>query len=309
MASNDSHPYDFQRQIPDEGFLFVEDGAAKRRKKGRWLVPPPTGALRTTRRDIRTNLFLQFSQLGSSESEILAFANREGFLSPEDYKQLEDVIDGDEKVIYEVTVGESIELWRKEICDLRSALLLWAAVKGRKTNKLKEWIKVHEPDYDNPREFPEHVHTRKSEEGDSVPQAVIFYLGERIVAQSEIHELALDWNDPALSNWPKLGRTVLRSIAASKLKASTQVVVVHESYKLAPKIAVRSLLARIWLQFLDSISSGRLKVCTFCRSLFYAEGRSDQTICSRACRQRSYEIGKAKAKRKGGKRGKKTSER
>ena len=324
MASEDSHPYDFARQIPTGGFLLIEDRAKIKRRSGRWLIASLAGPIRTTRRDIHPKLFLEFGKLEGHESEILAFANREGALVTNESKSLFHLVDsieerlrvygkrkvqpGDNGRFDLMTQGESIDRWQEEICDMRNALSLWQAINAKKIKKLKTWLTTNDSNltanYGDPPRTPESL-----QEGDYIPQTMVSYVGDCEVGHRTTHDINLDWNDTAFGSWSELGRSTLRSIAAEKIRSSTFFGVIHKDKEVFPAVTVHSLLGRIWLQFLDSIASGRLRVCTFCRTLFYAAGRNDQWLCSRACRQRSYEKGKTESKKKGVKRGKKTSKR
>ncbi len=273
--------------------------------KSGWFVRNPDSEFETTGRDIRGDLFLEFGALRRDHERIRGFADREGFLGvgchmrphTKDGTPLTNLDPG--TWIY----GESTGMWLDEIEDMRNTLSLWAAIKSGNTARLKAKLDVgrsHTSDWvdDGPNEL---IHTTPVEynaqpaDGDdeeSIPSLVY-------VRSSELDK----------SNWPRIGRLFIQEMVTRKLEGATRLGVVHEKRKLVAKTCVDSLLARLWLQFLSSISNSRLKRCAACRELFTAKGRIDQETCSQKCRQRLHLQKQKNRERKGGTRGKKTSKR
>ena len=95
------------------------------------------------------------------------------------------------------------------------------------------------------------------------------------------------------NHWVKAGRLLIQSVVQTKMDRKTQLVVVHENHTLVTKVLVKSLLGRMWIQFLDSITDGQLKLCVVCRKPFAAK-RTSNTTCGRACVQRAHEKKKRK---------------
>lgn len=115
--------------------------------------------------------------------------------------------------------------------------------------------------------------------------------------------------------WSWAGRVLLREMINEKLKKRTRVGLVATDDWMQQTIFADSLLARMWLQLMNSVANDRITSCAACPKLFVdlpgarRQRRSDQRTCSDRCRKRLSRMKAAETQAKGGKRGKKTSKR
>lgn len=315
-----SPPYLFRRQIPDEGFHWIfsytEDGEQEAR---RCLTLPRTGALRLTTRDVGVGRYREFADLDGSEEQLLRFANREGFLCAQlpIYERIASSDRSAPPTLYP-NMGEARDVWLSEICDMRTAIQLWQAVQQRAETNLKRWIDIDDStafhNFGDPPTLPSDW-----VEGEAEPTTILIFTGDLILGQRTQHTVSVHYEDECLTHksWVPMARVILGSFAAKKIRAGTSLTVEMERGLPKPRMAVSSLSAHLWLQFLTDISGLHLVLCDGCKELFRRE-RKNHLTCGETCRKRVSDKKKAGkkslankkvSKKKGGRNGSKTSKR
>jgi len=269
--------------VPRAGYRWVQGSEGPRR----WLVKSepatPTEPAHALTRPLRekSGLFQTFAELGSSEAEILAFANRHGWLG----------LEVDSRLTAELPVlrgrrvlGELRKDWARAITEMRLACDLRNAVAGSDLASLKR--KIQQEPWDGPLAFSDHGVLYQSDRGWSRvtprhPEAALLKKGDLLRA----------------------ARVLMQHLANEQLElhTSARVLLDEETGRQGLYVNPKNLLGALWIQFSESIDSGTSsKRCVECGQwVLLAPGtsRSDREFCSDRCRVTAYRKRKKSAAR------------
>ncbi|MCH7869125.1 MAG: hypothetical protein IH881_15630 [Myxococcales bacterium] len=161
---------------------------------------------------------------------------------------------------------------------MRRAVNLAAALKGKKWDQLEAWIRINPPwvSYVDPKLY----------DADSPGSPYLKYLESSGVIKAT---LCRDIEEGQTS---KAGRKLLEEIINTALSNSTRVGVDLEGDRPRQQIFAGSLLAALWLQFLNSVTEERISTCAMCSTLIIDppaaihRRRAELKTCSATCRTR-----------------------
>lgn len=285
--TNRDHPYSSKatEEVPVGGFRWTEavvNDAYMRRSAGHLLVQAnPDDEMRPV--EIEESLFNEFANLATTESAILEFANRYGFI-------------GKPSSGYPITTGygigreynfqgEQLSDWEDEIVTMRRAIDLAAALKGKRRDRLETWIRISPPwvKYVDPELY----------DGEWVGVAAT-----AISNSLDAHELF------------KAGRQLLELMINDELRKRTHVGIVIGENSSRQTIFTHGLLATMWLQLMNSVSEDAIGCCRSCGAPIVVQlgisrkRRRSRRTCSDACRKRLSRSQGTKKQPSGGSNGK-----
>jgi hypothetical protein len=229
----------------------------------------------------KPGLFRTFAELGSSEDEILAFADRHGWLGLE----VDPRLHAELPILRSRRVtGELRKDWARAITQMRLACDLRNAVAGRDLASLRQAIQ--QESWDGPLAFSDHGVMYQSHRGwfrvtPRHPEAALLRKGDllraaRVLMQHHVNEQL-------------------------ELHTSARVLLDEETGRQGLYVNPKNLLGALWIQFSESIdSSTSSKRCAECGDwMLLAPGtsRSDREFCSDRCRVNAYRKRKKSAAR------------
>jgi hypothetical protein len=270
-------PFHFFWPVPRAGYHWVAGSDGPQR----WLVKhPPAAPSRLPNRVTwplrdEPNLFLTFAELGSSEEEILAFANQHGRLGLEIARDLHaslPVVGG-----RAVVVAELRKDWTRAIRRMRLACELSAAIAGNDRAVFRR--SIHEESWGRGR-FSDH--------------AVRFEVPERPDAWLRVTPRDPEAQLLRRGDLRRAAQALLQHAAneALELHTSARVLLDDETERQGLYVTPKNLLGAMWVQFAQSIDSGgsskRCGKCGNWMQLAPGTNRSDRDFCSDRCRVNAY---------------------
>lgn len=212
-------------------------GLAPEDKEGRWLVsakPPEETKKQFPILDESPaadhDLFLRFSDLEETESAILGFAKKNGFLTGAGTNVL---VRGSGR---SSTAGERLEDWIEEIRSMRDARDLALALEKEDKDKLRKWLDIE------PRA---HSHSYVSFDGDAGSTEGL-------------------WAGVRENRWIRAGKLVLAHRINKKLSGQADIMAVVRNHRLERQVKLWSLRTEMWIQLLDSYADHRFYYCEAC---------------------------------------------
>jgi hypothetical protein len=175
-------------------------------------------------------LFLKFCRLDETESSILGFARKYGFLNNAGTHVL---VRGSGRGSF---AGEGLEEWIEEIRSMRDARDLALALETMDKNSLRKWLTI------DPKPDSQNILTFRGDGGSTE--------GFR----ANVRE----------NRWIRAGKLVLAHRINEKLSGHADIRAVIRNHILERQIKLWSLRAEIWTQLLDAYADNRIYYCAAC---------------------------------------------
>lgn len=293
------HLNEFEWQVPRDGYNWtparaIVDRLVQKRRE-RFLTPGFTTHWRRTRplHDAAA-LFRTFADLETTESEVLAFANKHGALGRD-----EDIIDDGNKG----SRGERLSTWQEEILYMHHAVRVWVAVRQPRADDLRRWFVLesgrhvagltevkYRPEEPWPRGVPQ-MGVQFLEGGDGDIARFLFAHQGRgtptlhLSAPSDITGAALAWLQ-AVINHRLQQETAAHLLGVDKPRG----------IPLGIRLVPNGLLGALWLQLARAIDGDKIqRRCPGCQEWFQVSveaggKRADAQCCSNTCRMRAYRL-------------------
>ncbi len=266
----------FTWHVHDSGYRWLQPNELEPGAKGRWLVANvPRGESIMGRQTLPLSdfpgLFLTLAELQPTESGILEFANSHGDLGFEELAPM-----GQGALVH----GEPLHRWARAVLDMRVACDLLGAIEKKDARTLHRWI--------------------REEDGGGVRfYRKISGLGHRMarIAGVKSTTALLIKGDVV-----RAARILMQRIANQNLNEWTAALILIDPEEGTQGLYVvpKNLLGALWIEFAESIDSGRSKVrCIQCGSWIVVApdtNRSDRTFCSNRCRSKAYRERQSKAR-------------
>ena len=271
-------------------------------------------------------IFLEFSDLNGTFSEIIRFANRFGSLGGD--SQIQFVLE-DDSGFQSRLWGETLTWWTSEAAEIRNVTDLWVLAQEGTPKDLKGLLEEGK-DGEIYLSFPDFEVSDGEEEGNA-PVRYIDFDRFRALHQKKAPtaEIKAFWSDQIAQNVSGAHEIVGQGLVASKdfhperrpivkrlgaraainffvadlinaglkARASPRIGWSHIDRSHQLTFTPHSLLGTIWLQLAMAIAENRdYRVCGTCGSWFEVapgRGRPNKTYCSNACRMRAYRKRKA----------------
>jgi predicted nucleic acid-binding Zn ribbon protein len=229
----------------------------------------------------KPGLFWTFAELESSEDEILAFADRHGWLGLEVDPRLHAELPSFRG---RRVAGELRKDWVRAITQMRFACELRNAVAGRDLAWLRRAIQ--QESWEGPLSFSDHGVMYQSEGGGfrvtpHHPEAALLQKGDFLRA----------------------ARVLMQHLANEQLElhTSARVLLDEQTGRQGLYVNPKNLLGALWIQFSESMdsstSSRRCAECGDWMLLAPGTSRSDREFCSDRCRVNAYRKRKKAAAR------------
>lgn len=266
------HPLGTDLRWADARGLGSED------KEGRWLVsakPPEETKIQFPVLDESPaadhDLFLRFCDLDETESAILGFARKNGFLTGAGTHVL---VRGSGR---SSTAGERLEDWIEEIRCMRDARDLALALETPDKNNLRKWLAI------DPRA---HSHSYVSFRGDAGSTEGL-------------------WAGVRENRWIRAGKLVLAHRINEKLSGQADIMAVIRNHRLERQVKLWSLRTEMWTQLLDAYADSRIYYCAACGAENVQKPhepgtrkpRNDRTLCYDSKTGKTLESCKSRARR------------
>ena len=309
-----SHP----RSADDQAVFWVDDEFADvnpqnhdirgpygvdpgERREKRWLVSPHAPDLWEKYQPLQQHpeLFRTFLDVSGDEDGYLSFANKYGTLGIA--STLADTTDGHGFSMF----GEALYLWRKEQALLRAADRVAGALAKRRGAELETWFVANGKggyqlagDLVTPEFLPRGVNVVGRMNLPKSRPAPIWVAHDQIKDPTQQRRLiARVW----------LARQIndrLQGERGNTSAVSVRVLATGDGAEMPIHQSPNSLLAAIWLQFVESVNANRkFRRCNHCKRWFLLspEGvglRRQAKYCGSACRLRAFRAAESKKGKK-----------
>jgi hypothetical protein len=258
---------------PRRGFRWLTTRTVSNTKRERWLTnAQPLSMLRRDERIYRplkdhTGLFLIFAELKPNEGDVVAFAGRFGSLlgdtGDEQINLRDNAVSKDPSAL---ASAESIELWKREISDMKAATTVWRAVRDNNREQLEEFLRL------NP---------------------VFAGAGS-----------AGGWQSQA-DNPARLSLNYVQATVNARMERYVAIQLERDSSVAEPKVFIspKNLLGAMWLQFALAVEGRKeFRTCAQCHEPFEVSldttgRRTDARFCRGLCRVKHYRERIATARR------------
>lgn len=283
----------FRWDVSEEGYQWIElNSEPNEKQKTPFLttgIPVGVGGFLVKRYNplqMYSALYREFSEMDLSQEAILNFANMYGTLggSTEQSIHLPHPDDPDRTVI---GVGESFDQWKKNIHLMKQLLVLWDAVQQKDIDTLSNcilWDHSYAVRYQTPSNLAK-IGTTLNE----------WIAHKHMHSELLEHFKSLDLVQPAMY-------FIQRKINQQMKGHISQRLLWDNDHKQLSLYSVPdSLIAALWLQFAQAISSKKTyRRCHQCNTWFELTpdiARTNRLYCSNACRSKSYRNRQASAKK------------